>query len=54
MKVCRNKESENAMDKYTVIDRDGEVLDRHLSLAEAAHEILSYDSSEWRIDPGAS
>ena len=38
------------MDKYTVIDRDGTVLDRHLSLAEAAHEILSYDSSEWRID----
>ena len=26
------------------------MLGRHLSLAEAANEILSYDSGEWRID----
>ena len=36
--------------RYTVIDREGTVLGRHLSLAEAANEILSYDSGEWRID----
>ena len=41
---------EKHAEKYTVVDTDGEVLDRHLDPAEAAHEILSYDSGEWRID----
>jgi len=41
---------ESGEKKYTVIDREGTVIDRRLSLAEAANEILSYDSGEWRID----
>lgn len=40
------------MTTYTVISRDsGEPIDRHLTLAEAAHVILTYDGRQYEIRP---
>ena len=39
------------MTTYTTIDADGYVLDRGLSLAEAADAIMTSDSREWEIRP---
>jgi hypothetical protein len=37
------------MSTYTIIDGEGEVLDRGVSLSEAADAIMTSDSREWEI-----
>jgi hypothetical protein len=37
--------------KYTVVDSNGDVLDRGLTVAEAAHIILTDDGREYAIRP---
>lgn len=46
-----NANPHNLPPTYTVIDYNGDVIARGLSLAEAANEILSTDSREWEIRP---
>jgi folylpolyglutamate synthase/dihydropteroate synthase len=42
-------EGNNEMTTYTTIDADGYVLERGISLVEAADTIMTSDSREWEI-----